>query len=92
MRWKKQTNLNSDPSSKTRACTNDDENVTARQETRDGTVRMGKNADRDVGWDIVGTRTRRGGMLEVPTSKTKTLASIRQLPVQKHEVEETNLE
>ena len=39
---------------------------------------MGNNADRDVGWGIVGsrqTRTRRGEISEVPTSKTKTLAS-----------------
>ena len=66
-----------DPSSKTRACTNDDENVTARQKTREQ-FGMGNNADRDVGRGIAGsrqTKTRRGGMAEVPTSKTKTLAS-----------------
>ena len=38
MRRKKKINLNDDPSSKTRVCTNDSENITGSQETRVGTV------------------------------------------------------
>jgi hypothetical protein len=79
MRRKKEPNLNGDPSSKTRrACTNDDENVTARQETKEGTVGNGeqRRQERRKGhsWQSINENKERGNM-EVLTSKTKSLAS-----------------
>ena len=50
MRRKKETNLNGNPTSKTRACTNDSENVTGSQETRVRTVGNGKET-RSGRWD-----------------------------------------
>lgn len=56
---RKKTNPNSDPTSKTRPCTNDDENVTGSQETRVRTVGSGEGrirSRRELG---------NGGMVEV---------------------------
>jgi len=45
MRRKKETNVNGEPTSKTRACTNNSKNVTRSQETRVRTVGSGEGKD-----------------------------------------------
>jgi hypothetical protein len=96
MRRKKEKNLNSDPSSKTRACTNDDENVTARQETREETVGNGelRRQGRRKGhsWQSTNENKERGNSGDSDVEDEDAGFEVRQLPVRKHEVEETNLE
>jgi len=79
MRRKKETNLNSDPTSKTRACTNNSENVTGSQETRVRTVGNGEETQSgrwDGGWFAVDKRElKRGGIVEVKRSQKIMLAS-----------------
>ena len=84
------------PSSKTRACTNDDENVTARQKTRERTVGNGeqRRQGRREGhsWQSTNENKERGNGGGSDIEDEDAGFEVRQLPVRKHEVEETNLE